>query len=85
MVIDDDLAVSAATADVSGDIIPDTVTLPGGVQQPLHPIRCRVPGRLGQRPPVFDGQQRYSNQPRTYARDHRSARARLEYQNFRGG
>jgi hypothetical protein len=30
MVIDDDLAASAAPADVSADIIPDTVTLPGG-------------------------------------------------------
>ena len=53
------LGVSAATADVSADIIPDTVTVPGGgVQQPPHPIRRRVAGRLGQRSPVSTGQQR---------------------------
>jgi hypothetical protein len=40
VVIDDDLGVSAATADVSADIIPDTVTVPGGGA----PIDLGVPG-----------------------------------------
>ena len=44
--IDDGLAVSAATADVSADIIPGTVTLPGGVQQPLHPSGVASPAAL---------------------------------------
>jgi site-specific DNA recombinase len=44
---------------VAAHIVSDAVGVPGrGVQQPLHPIRRRITGRLGQGPPVLAGQRR---------------------------
>src|SRR5215469_13705916 len=42
---------------VGAHVVADSVRIPGRtVQQPLHPIRRRIPGRLGQGPPVLAGQ-----------------------------
>lgn len=63
-------------AEVGDHVVAHTVGIPrGGVEQALHPVRRRVPGHLGQRPPVLPGQRR--QQP-THIRPRTPPRLRTE-------
>ena len=45
--------------DIGTHVVTDPVVVPGGpVEQPLHPVRRRIPGCLGQRPAVLGRQRR---------------------------
>ena len=67
--VDDQHAAGVAQVPhhVAAHVVADPVRVPGRrVQQPLHPVRRRVPGRLGQRPAVLAASG--ASSPRTYAR-----------------
>jgi hypothetical protein len=61
-------AVSGAKmrGSAGADIVANPSGVPGRrVQQPLHPVRRRVPGRLSQRPPALGGQRALTSHGRT--------------------